>query len=512
MKLSNLFFKRETAQGGVKHGQKFGQRKRSKNAWIILGILVLAFFAGFLDYPKAWNKSADWINAQKNKVGFAQKLPNVPQFFYLPFRLGLDLQGGTHLVYEADVSQINQNNVSSAMEGVRDVIERRVNAFGVAEPIVQIDTVGEHRRLIVELAGIRDINQAIKMIGETPFLEFKEERPINERDQVLDQKVGTTTAAQIKESICSNPELLITFLRAYGTADDPCFKSTPLNGKFLSNSQVNFDQNTFRPLVSLQFNDEGAKLFEDITKRNVGKPVAIYLDGEPISIPRVQEAITGGQAQITGSFTEAEVRTLAQRLNAGALPVPISLINQETVGPALGRQSLNASLFAGLIGLAAVMFFMILWYRLPGLVATLALLIYTAVVLALFKLFSITLTLAGIAGFILSVGMAVDANILIFERLKEELKWGKSLAGAVDEGFKRAWTSIRDSNISSLITCAILFWLGTSIIKGFALTLAIGILASMFSAITVTRVFLRAIMTERFNNLLWLFGRRETKQ
>lgn len=256
----------------------------------------------------------------------------------------------------------------------------------------------------------------------------------------------------------------------------------------------------------MQFNDEGAKLFEDITRRNVGKKVAIYLDGEPISIPTVQDVISGGKAQITGSFTEQEVKTLAQRLNAGALPVPIKLISQETIGASLGEKSLNTSLIAGLIGLAAVILFMIFWYRLPGLVATIALLIYTAVVLAIFKLFSVTLTLAGIAGFILSIGMAVDANILIFARMREELNWGKSLGGAIDEGFKRAWTSIRDSNISSLITCLILFWLGTSIIKGFALTLAIGILVSMFSAITVTRIFLKAMMTERLHNYVWLFG------
>jgi protein-export membrane protein SecD len=487
----------------------FRQGKVSRIFWIVLAIILLAFFAAFFDYPRAWDKGVDWLNAKKNQVSSLKGLPNLPQFFKVPFRLGLDLLGGTHLVYEADLSQISATNINDAMQGVRDVIERRVNAFGIAEPVVQIDTVGQHHRLIVELAGISDINQAIKMIGETPFLEFKEETTAAERDQILASTLDKSTIDQIKDSICTNTSILIPYLRAYGINGDPCYKSTGLNGKYLTNSQVSYDQTTYRPLVTLQFNTEGAKLFEDITRRNVGKKVAIYLDGEPISIPTVQDVISGGKAQITGNFNEQEVKTLAQRLNAGALPVPIKLINQETIGASLGEQSLNASLIAGLIGLAAVILFMILWYRLPGLIATFALLIYTAFVLAIFKLFSVTLTLAGIAGFILSIGMAVDANILIFARMREELKWGKTLAGAVDEGFRRAWTSIRDSNVSSLITCLILFWLGTSIIKGFALTLAIGILISMFSAITVTRIFLKAIMTERLHNYVWLFGARK---
>ena len=260
------------------------------------------------------------------------------------------------------------------------------------------------------------------------------------------------------------------------------------------------------PQVGLEFNSEGAKIFEDLTSRNVGKRIAIYLDGSPISAPTVNGAISGGKAQITGNFTYNEAKQLVQRLNAGALPVPIKLINQQSIGASLGQQSLEQSLFAGMIGILAVALFMIFWYRLPGLMAVLALVIYSAIVLMIFKLIPVTLTLAGIAGFILSVGMAVDANILIFERLKEELRWGKSLGGAIDEGFKRAWTSIRDSNASSLITCLVLFWLGTSIIKGFALTLAIGIAISMFSAVFVTRNFLKIFVSERMGKRLWLFG------
>ena len=247
-------------------------------------------------------------------------------------------------------------------------------------------------------------------------------------------------------------------------------------------------------------------MFEEITSRNVDKIVGIFLDKQPISLPRVQQAITGGQAVITGTFDVQEAKLLAQRLNAGALPVPINLVSQQTVGASLGEIAIQRSLRAGLYGFALVALFMILYYRLPGLIAIVALLMYVAFVLAIFKLWPVTLTLAGIAGFILSIGMAVDANILIFERLKEELRLGKSLPQAMQAGFERAWTSIRDSNVSSLITCVILSWFGTSMVKGFALTLAIGIVVSMFSAITVTRTFLRMIIRERHQGRLWLYG------
>jgi protein-export membrane protein SecD len=270
------------------------------------------------------------------------------------------------------------------------------------------------------------------------------------------------------------------------------WKNTELSGKHLKKSTLQFTQ-TGEPQVGLEFNDDGKTLFGDITERNVGKPVAIFLDGQPISIPNVKEKISEGSAVITGDFTINEAKLLVRRLNAGALPVPIALESQQSVGASLGSDSLDKSLYAGLIGFLLLIVFMVLYYRLPGLIAVLALGLYTAVNLALYKIIPVTLTLSGIAGFILSVGMAVDANILIFERLKEELMRGRSLQSAVDEGFKRAWLSIRDSNFTTLLSCTILYFTSSSLIKGFALTLALGVLTSMFSAITVSRTLLRLV-------------------
>ncbi|MEY4744082.1 MAG: hypothetical protein RL272_27, partial [Candidatus Parcubacteria bacterium] len=259
------------------------------------------------------------------------------------------------------------------------------------------------------------------------------------------------------------------------------WKNTTLSGKHLKRATLQFQSTTNEPQVSLEFNDEGKKLFADITERNVGKPVGIFLDGNPISVPTVQEAIREGQAVISGNFTIKEAKDLVRRLNAGALPVPITLESQQSVGASLGQESLDKSLRAGLIGFLIVALFMLLYYRLPGLIAILALGLYTAMNLALYKILPIfTLSLSGIAGFILSVGMAVDANVLIFERMKEELLRGRTLQSAIDEGFKRAWNSIRDSNFTSLISCAILYFTSSSLIKGFALNLALGVLVSMF--------------------------------
>lgn len=409
-----------------------------------IGIILLAAMAGFIVADKS-------------------SLVKISKTF--PFRLGLDLQGGTHLVYEGNLSSIPEGDRGAAMSSVREVIERRVNAYGVSEPVVQIS--GDNR-LIVELPGVKDLEGAVKQIGLTPFLEFRE----------IDETYQTPTdPAQVD----LNRQ----------------FKPTSLSGKHLKKSEVVFNPTTNKPEISLQFNDEGRRLFAEITARNISRPVAIFLDGVLLSAPTVKTEITAGQAVITGQFTLDEAKQLVQRLNAGALPVPIKLLQQQNIGPSLGRESMQRSIIAGIIGFLTVVFFMIIYYRVPGLVAILALLIYIVLNLAIFKLIPVTLTLAGIAGFILSVGMAVDANILIFERFKEERRSGHDLEKALTEGFHRAWLAIRDSNVSSLITVFILGYFGTSLIRGFAITLGIGILVSMFTAITVTRTFLWLIYVQR---------------
>ncbi|MEK9166270.1 MAG: protein translocase subunit SecD, partial [Patescibacteria group bacterium] len=408
-----------------------------------------------------------------------------PEKLKIPFRLGLDLQGGTHLVYRADTSKIPANESAEAMAGLRDVIERRINIFGVTEPLIQVEKRGDENRLIVELAGVFNVSDAIRAIGETPYLEFKILRPDAKPEDL-----------QANEQVNAND----------------FFVSAELGGRYLKKAVLEFDQTSLEPVVSLEFNDEGAKLFQKITKENVGKPVAIYLDGFPISVPVVREEISQGRAQISGNFTPEEARTLVRRLNSGALPVPIALVSQQSIGASLGGEALARMLKAGIYGTLAVALFLLFFYRLPGLTAVLALAIYIALLLLLFKLIPVTLTAAGIAGFILSIGMAVDANILIFERTKEELWRGRPLATAVEEGFARAWLSIRDSNASSLITSAILYWFGSSMVRGFALTLALGIAISMFSAIMVTRTFLRAVEFREGKATRFLFGAGSLKK
>lgn len=384
------------------------------------------------------------------------------------FKLGLDLNGGSHLVYQADVSEVAASDVVSSMEALRNVIERRVNLFGVSEPIVQTESAGLiagkaiAQKLIVELPGVADIDKAIEMIGKTPLLEFK-------LVQEVPPAAGTTT-----------PTLTLT--------------PTGLTGRLLKRAALEFGQNIGEPQVLLSFTDEGRELFAQITKANVGQVLGIFLDGQPLSLPVVREEIRDGNAVISGDFTPTEAKLLVRDLNYGALPVPIKLLSTQKIGASLGADAVKAGVKAGEIAFIVIALFLILWYRLPGVVAVVALAIYIVLNLALFKLIPVTLTAAGIAGFILSIGMAVDANILIFERLKEELRHGKTLADAIHEGFARAWTSIRDSNFSSIITAVILFWLAsTSVIKGFALVFGIGVLTSMLTAITVSRTLLFAL-------------------
>ena len=387
------------------------------------------------------------------------------------FKLGLDLSGGTHLVYSADTSKLGSAQVDESLQTLREVIERRVNSFGVSEPLVQVERggalgAGDHR-LIVELPGVTDVDEAVRLIGQTPLLEFK----------------------LVKDGATSTVD-------AEGNPIPGAYVDTGLTGKYLSTAALQFGNGQVAlasPTVLVNFNTEGARLFSKITSENVGKPLAIFLDGKVVSAPTIQERIDGGSAVISGNFTAEEARTLVRNLNLGALPVPIELQSTQTIGATLGDEALAAGLVAGLLGLAALCVFMILWYRLPGLVAVVALIIYTVLMLALFKLIPVVLTAAGIAGFILSIGLAVDANVLIAERLKEELAAGKKAEDAIREGFARAWLAIRDSNIAHIIAAVILFWFGTSLIKGFALVFGLGVIVSMLSAITISRTFLLAL-------------------
>ncbi len=379
-----------------------------------------------------------------------------------PFKLGLDLNGGIHLVYKADTSKIAREDVGQSMETLKNVIEARVNAFGVSEPIVQ--TEGQDK-LIVELPGVNDTQKAIDLIGKTPVLEFS-----------LVEEFSTTTPGTTTPK---TETLLIP---------------TQLTGKYIKTARVEYDGQTGRPQIGLVFDDEGAKLFADITKNNIGKPLAIQLDGQVISAPVIQSEIIGGQAQITGQFSIQEANELSRSLKYGALPVSIELIGTQTIGASLGVDALNKSVVAGLYGFIIISIFLIAWYRVRGFVAVIALSVYTILNLIVFKLFGIVLTSAGLAAFIISLGMAVDGNILIFERMREELKRGKTRFEALEDGFRRAWPSIRDSNISSMITAIILYSFAASpLIKGFALVFFIGVAVSMFTSVTVSKNLLLAI-------------------
>lgn len=406
------------------------------------------------------------------------KLGNINIQKDLSYHLGLDLQGGTRLVYKVDMKDIKPTEKQDAFESARNVIERRINYLGVSEPSIQTMKLGEEYRIVVELPGMSNVTQAIALIGQTAQLSFWEgggENPTSSPSADLFQ-LGL---AQVLSN--ANPQ------------------KTQLTGKDLKRATVVFDQTSGQPQVQLQFSSQGGKYFADITKRNVGKVVAIALDEQIVSAPVVQTEIANGTAVISGTFTPEIAKNLAIALNAGALPAPLEVIGQTSVGPSLGIASLHKSLFAALVGFGAIVFFMTFIYRKEGVLACIALGIYTIITLFVFKLVPVTLTLAGIAGFILSIGMAVDANILIFERMKEELRRGKPREVALKNGFARAWTSIRDSNITSIITCIILFYFGSGIVRGFALTLFLGIIISMFSAITVTR------------NLLLVFDRKEKR-
>jgi len=542
----------------------------------IAGIVVLAVLAGLVSYPQ-----------------ILKPVPPVYDFFNrLQIKLGLDLQGGIDLEYKADVSKVDSAKISDAMQSTQDVIERRVNAFGVGEPLVQTAKSGDEYRVIVQLPGIKDIEEAKKRIGEAPSLEFKEQGVDPGIQQMLDSQ-NQQALAKAKEILVEvkkggnfeqlakdnsqdpgskdkggdldffkkgmmvpefdkvlfegnlkpgevYPDLvetqygwhIIKFIEARGEGDERevhaahiligkatidqypelGYKSTGLTGKNLQNVQVVFQQQGIgEPQISLKFDEEGTKLFAELTKKNVGKPLAIFLDNQLKTAPTIQTEITNGEAVITGDFTVDEAKQLQRTINEGALPVPLSIVSQSSVEATLGMESLKKSLVAGVVGLVAVVIFMLFFYRFLGLVASLSLLIYTAIMIAIFKFTGITLTLSGIAGFVLSIGMAVDANILIFERTKEEIRNGRSIINSLDEGFKRAWTSIRDGNISSLLTAGILYLMGTGFVKGFAASLFIGVLVSMFTAVVITRTLLKFIISDWIHGRVWMVGINSSK-
>jgi protein-export membrane protein SecD len=402
--------------------------------------------------------------------------------FKKDFVLGLDLAGGAALTYVIDTKTLPEGTVvEDSVTALRDVIERRVNLFGVREPTVTtaFSRLTNEWRLVVELPGVADIDQAAKLIGETPVLEFR------------------TQKKNSKELSASS-----TLYDMIGN-----YEQTGLTGTYLKKATLVFDQTTNRPMVELAFDETGAKMFAAITKANIGKQVAIFLDGVPISSPTVNEEITLGKAVISGSFSVQEAKLMVGRLNSGALPVPIALTGKTVVEPALGTKAIADGKHAAMIGFGLIVLFMVIWYRLPGIMASLALVSYLVFMLAIFKLIPVTLTSAGIAGLIISLGLAVDANVLTFERMKEELASGKSLKDAMETGFVRAWTSIRDSHIAAIIVSVILFWFGTSVVKGFAFTFFLGAVVSLFSAQIVTRVLIRAILIEKMGKIgRFLFG------
>jgi protein-export membrane protein SecD len=466
----------------------------------LISILALALVAGIFCYPNGYNQMIDNINSKYN-----WKIWHFPQ---TEFKLGLDLKGGVHLEYQADLSQIGNQDKSTVMEGLRDVIERRVNIFGVTEPVVQVYGTD---RIAVDLPGVESVDEAIAWIGETPLLEFWEQKSQTEIDKINAKRQeiqGLTTLEEIQK------------VADWQVAFENPYQKTELTGKYLKKATLNFDQTTYAPIIELKFDDEGAKIFETITERNVGKTIAITLDeasivdtngdgkidGSDLYAPKVENKISGGEAIITGQTDIKEAKTLVQRLNQGALPVPLGdPIVQKKIGPTLGEISLNKSVQAGVYSIIGIIIFLILFYRLPGLIASFALIVYCLIILALIKLIPVTLTLAGIGGLILSIGMAVDANILIFSRMKEELKAGKDVMASIVEGCNRAWPSIRDGHFTALIVMMILYFLGTSFIKAFAFALILGILLNLFSSMVVSRIFLEFIALGKIGKikLLW---------
>ncbi len=483
-----------------------------RNLRMLAGIIVVAAIAVYIAAP--------------NSPGFHANLFGVQINQDFPIRQGLDLQGGIQVLLQADVppgTVVDSDRMNAAVA----IVQSRVNALGVSEPLVQ---PASGNRIVVELPGVKNPDEAIKTLGQTGLLEFVDAgssflptdtvitttlggpstiRPSSVPVPVVTSPVSTTLATPVTAT-SSVTSTVATPVAAPNPYANQVFK-TILQGNDLQTASVGFDQ-FGRPEIDFVLSANGAKIFADYTTANVGKYLAITMDKQVIESPVIQGAITGGRGVINGGsgggFTLQNVQGLVIQLKYGSLPVPLKVVDSSQVGPTLGAEAIRQSVLAGIIGLGIVLAFMLVYYRLPGLLADLALLVYAAVTFSLFRMIPVTLTLAGIAGFILSIGMAVDANILIFERMKEELRAGRTLHAAIDAGFARAWTSIRDSNFSTLITCAILFWFGAnfgaSIIQGFAFTLAIGVVVSLFTAILVSRTFFRLLVeTGWVRNLSW---------
>jgi len=387
-----------------------------------------------------------------------------------PFSYGLDLSGGTRLTYSTDTSQISEMEIKGAMNVLKQTIEKRINIFGVSEPII---TIENQDRLAVELPGVTDVEAAIKSIGATPLLEFRLEKKDTQTKMAVLNLEENKTLEQIKTEIYN------------------AYEASGLTGGQLERASVVFGQQmaaSISPVISLNFNEEGSKLLAEITKNNIGKQMAIFLDGNILSAPVIQSEIISGEGQITGDFTPEEARDLVQNLNFGALPLPINLVETNTVGPSLGQETLNSGTKALVIAFGLIFIFMVSFYRLYGFVAAISLAGYVLLTLFVFKYLPVTLTASGIAGFILSLGMAVDANVLIFERIKEEKKSGKKGAEAITDGFNRAWPAIRDGNFTSIIAAIILFWMSdAAVVKGFALVFGLGVIISMVTAVSLTK-------------------------
>lgn len=445
--------------------------KRPVRQYIV--IMLLTLLAAIIAIPQNFSWTIPYLQPERTiqlsppQISFIWQ--GQPVVIDLEFKQGLDIQGGMQIVLEADMSQIATQDRLTALDSAREVILRRVDLFGINEPVVQTSIAGDSHRLIVELPGVEDPAQALDLVGQTAQLEFM-----------------LVKTEETEEGPITNLE------------------PTGLSGSQLKSASVQFDPQTNEPTVAIEFDGEGSDLFGSITSENPGELLAIMLDGALLMAPQINEPIYGGQAVITGGFSIDEAKQLSIQLNAGALPIPISVLEQRTIGASLGAESVSASVRAGVIGLIFVIMFMVSYYKIPGVLASFALGIYALLTIAIYKLLGVTITLPGIAGLLLSIGMAVDANILIFERMKEELRVEKPFERAMELGFGRAWDSIKDANVVTLATALVLinpldfqFLNSSGMVRGFGITLFIGVLLGLFTGVVVTRTLLRLFLSEK---------------